>query len=179
MPDISTTVDVNTVSPQGVESTLFTPNIYMVILTWVLFLLLLGILYKFAWKPILKALDDREALIRRSVDEAERVVAELAKIDRTREQVILEAQGKAKKIIDDARRAAVEATHTIEDKAREETKILLENAKREIREETQRAQAKLREESAHVAVSLAGKLIEQKLDEAKDRKLIDELLKEI
>ena len=173
------TIDLHAVPAEEVQSSLISPDLGMLILTWVIFFLLLGILYKFAWKPILTLLDAREESIRRSIAEAERIKEEMADIELTRKKLIEEASTKAKDIIVQSRKAAGEAAQVIEAKAREEARISLENALRDIREETQKAQVRLREEGAHMAITLAGKLIQENMDTAKNRKIIDCIIKDI
>ena len=106
----------------------------MVIWTWVLFVLLALVLYKFAFKPILQGLDEREAKIRKGVEDAEEARQKLEQIEARRESIIEEAEERAKTLIEDGRTAAKEAARVIEDKAKEEAKIMLENARREIRD---------------------------------------------
>lgn len=158
---------------------LFSADLTLVLLTWITFLSLLAVLYKFAWKPILAALDKREETIRKSLEEADRIKEELREINQKREQLIREAEDKAKEIIDQGRNAAVEAARTIDRKAKEESQILLENAQREIKDASQEAQFELRKMSAQIAVELAGKLIEENLDSEKNRKLVNELIKHV
>ena len=155
------------------------PDVSMVILTWVTFFILLGILCKFAWRPILLALENREEMIRRAVDDANKAREELARIHQTRDQIITEAEGKAKEIVDESCRAAKEAAKIIAEKAKQETHVLLENARREINSEEERAKAWFARESADLAIAIAGKLMEENLDNEKNRKLVDKLLKEI
>ena len=73
------------------------------------FLLLLAVMYKFAWKPILAGLDSREAGIRAAVDNAEKITAQLAEIESQRASIIGVADDKAKEIVTAARDAAKEA----------------------------------------------------------------------
>jgi len=150
----------------------------MVILTWVTFFCLLAILYKFAWKPILVALDAREEKIRRALEDARKAKEELEKIETTKTALIHEADLKAKEIVDRARQAAIEAAKVIDHKAKEEAHILLGNANQEIKAMTDKARMILRKESADVAVSLASKIIQDELDETKHHKLIDRFIKE-
>ena len=155
------------------------PEVSVVLLTWTAFILLLVILRKYAWQPILAALDAREAAIRKSVEDADRAKEELNKINATRAQMIAEAEHKSREMIEASRKAAVETAKSIEHKARTEAQIMLENALREIKTETEKAQAALREESAQIIVQLSGKLIQQNLDSKKNRELVDKMIKEI
>jgi len=161
------------------EQGYLSPDAKMVGFTWLTFFLLLAILYKFAFKPILAALDDREEAIRKSVTEAERIKQEFEEIAEKRNEILKQSQYEAKKIIDDARKAAVEAGKNITHKARQESQILLENAKREIDEEKNNAQAQLKEQSIRIAVNLAAQIIEENLDEEKNTNLINRLIKKI
>lgn len=172
-------VDLHVVSSAEVESSLLNPDVSMVVLTWITFLLLSVVLYKFAWNPILKALDAREELLRRSVENADKVKAELDQLHQTRNQFIHEAEEKARNIISEAKQAGTQLSRVIQNKAREEAGILLENTRHDIKEEIAKAKIVLREESAQIAIELAGKLIEKNLDTESNRKLIHKLTAEV
>ena len=161
------------------DGALFSPDGQMIILTWVTFVLLLAILYKFAWKPIFAALDERERAIRKSVDDAQRITKELQEIESARQKAIHEAQEKSKEILEQSRKGAIEQAKMIHDKAREDAEIILENGRREIKDDIETAKAELREESARIAVALAEKLLEQNLDDEKNRKLVREFIKDL
>jgi F-type H+-transporting ATPase subunit b len=171
--------NVHAASPAEVESSLMSPDVSMVVLTWVAFLALSVVLYKFAWNPILKALDDREELLRRSVENADKIKAELDQLHQTRNQFIHEAEEKARNIISEAKQAGTQLSQVVQNKAREEANILLENTRRDIKEEVAKAKIALREESAQIAIELAGKLIEKNLDTESNRKLISKLTAEV
>ena len=158
---------------------LFKPDALIMGLTWLTFLLTTIVLYKVAWKPILAALDKREADIRQSLEDAQKHRDALAQLDDQRKQVIAEADAKAKDIVTQARQAAVEATAVIEGKAREEAQILLANAQRELKAAHEKALAELRRESADLAIGLSRKIIGESLDEKKSRDLVDRLIKTV
>lgn len=170
--------NVRAASPAEVESALLNPDVSMVVLTWATFLILSVVLYKFAWTPILKALDDREELLRRAVENADKIKAELDQLHQTRNQFIHEAEEKARNIISEAKQAGTQLSQVIQNKAKEEASILLENTRRDLKEEVAKAKIILREESAQIAVELAGKLIEKNLDTESNRKLIHKLTAE-
>jgi F-type H+-transporting ATPase subunit b len=137
-----------------------------------IFIVLLVVLKKFAFGPILSALEAREQGIRDSVENAEKIEAELADIEGKRSGIIAEADHKAKDIVAEARRGAVE-------EAREDAKIMEENAQREIRAATDKAKAQLRRESAEIAVALAGKVIGENLDDARNKALVNNLIEQL
>ena len=161
------------------EKGFFSPDMNMVLLTWVTFFLLLAVLYRFAWKPILSILDAREESIRKSLEDVDRIKNELESLDAKCSQLIADADSKAAEVIDQSRKAAKEAANIIQNKAREEAQISLENALRDIKEETQKARVKLREESVQIAVGLASKLIKENMSADKNRLLIDRFIKKI
>lgn len=161
------------------QPNIIAPETNMVILTWITFFVLLAVLYKLAWKPILQALDARELHIKSSVDEADKIKEELANIAIKQQQILSEAEETAKTIISDSRRAAIAAAAVIQEKTREEAKIVLDNAQREIKAQMEKSLADLRAEGANIAIILAGKIIEENLDNARNRNLIDQYIKEI
>jgi len=151
----------------------------MVVWTWVVFALMLLVLYKVAWKPILSALDQREKDIQDSIDNAEKIRLELADIEEKRARIIGEADEKAKSVLEAARKGAQEQARVIEGKARKEAQIMTENARRDIDTTRAKAEDELRIQSAAWARELAGRLIEANLDDEKNRALTDKLIQEL
>jgi len=151
----------------------------MMMLTYVTFIITAIVLYRVAWKPILGVLSKRETMLRKSVEEAEKIRAEMATIDQTRAKIIDEADKKARDIVDQARAAALETGKTIEAKAREEAQILLENARREIHAEQEKAMAALRKQSAELAIEISRRLIKENLDETRSRAFADKMIGQI
>ena len=143
------------------------------------FLAAFAILKKFAWGPILAGLDKRETDIRQSLENAERIRAELAGLESKCQQRLADADHKAKEILEQARKGAREAAHVIESKAKSEAQILVENARREIAFSTQQAQAALRKEAADTAAALAAKILGENLDPVKSSAITDRLIREM
>lgn len=155
------------------------PSGSMFLWTLLTFCTVSAVLAKVAWKPILAGLDKREADIRQSIENAEKVASELAGIEETRHGIISKADEDAKGIVTRARRAGVEAERVIRDKAKDEIAILRENADREITAAQEKARADLRRESVESAINLAGKLIGENLDDNKNRQLTDRLIEQM
>jgi F-type H+-transporting ATPase subunit b len=137
------------------------------------------ILKKFAFGPILSGLDQREAEIGRSLENAEQIQQEMDRLAATVQGRIHEADTEAKNIIDHARVAAREAAKAINDQAREEAQIQRENANRDIASARGKAEASLRQTSADTAVGLAMKLLGEKLDDKGRSALADRLIAEM
>ncbi len=148
-------------------------------LTWLVFGIVAAMLYKLAWKPILKALDQREATIRQSLDNAAKLRDELAKLELQRTEVLAEADRKSRDVIAAARKVAGETAALIEQKARAEGQQLVENARREITAAEEQAKAALRQETAELALAAASRLLGENLTDAKNRALTDQLIKNL
>jgi F-type H+-transporting ATPase subunit b len=151
----------------------------MVVLTWITFALLTAVLYKVAWKPILKMLDLREKSIRDALAQAEsaRLGAE-ATVARNRE-MIQAAEKESQRLVAEARAAAQESARLIREQAEQKTRALVEEAGREIAAATEQARIVLRKETTELAVSLAGKILAENMDTERNRALAHALSKEM
>lgn len=151
----------------------------LMILTWITFILMTVILYKIAWKPILRALEERESGIRKSLEEAEKARADAAEAEQRRQKAMEQAQANSQALLDQARVAAQETARTIETQARQDAKTLVEDARREIESATEKARAELRRETSELAVAVATKILGENMDATRNRALADRLLKEL
>ncbi|MDA1045003.1 MAG: F0F1 ATP synthase subunit B [Verrucomicrobia bacterium] len=158
---------------------LITPEAKMVVLTWVTFGIVAFFLHKIAWKPILAALDAREARIRQSLDDATKARDELAQIEQTRKAMMVEAEKETKAMVASARDQAGRAAAQVEAGAHEKVKIMYENAARDIEAMTHKSIVDLRREQAGIVLSLAGRLVSENLDTDKNRALTDRLIAEL
>jgi F-type H+-transporting ATPase subunit b len=158
---------------------IFKPDIVMSILTWVTFFILLVILKKFAWKPILKGLDDREEHIRKSLQEADQAKEQLAQIEKKKIQILEEAKTQANAIIEQSRKMGSELATQIEGRAKKSAEGIISSAHQEIEVECELARQELRKESVQTAVSLAEKILKENLDTKKNRDLINQAMKNI
>ncbi len=171
-------VSVAMLKPQ-VKQDIFSPDATMLILTWVTFFALLAVLQKFAWKPILAALQKREQTIREAVTQADQIQKQLADVQSSREKILSEARQAAQGIVGDSRQKANDTARAIEERAKHEAQEIISAAHQEIAGERERAQVSLRRESAGIAVALASKILKENLDTDKNRKLVDSYIKEI
>ena len=163
-------------SPTGGIMDVSTP---IILLTWITFIIMTVVLYKVAWKPILRALDLRENSIRKALADAEKARAETAAAEENRKKVLQEAEAQARQTIAEARAAAEETTRSVEAKAREDAKNLVNDAKREIGSATEKARMELRTETAELALALAAKCIGKNMDSSANRDLVRQWLKEM
>lgn len=147
--------------------------------TIITFFLLLGLLGKFAWKPIVKTLQEREARIKDSLDQAEKARREAESLGRKNEELLARAEREAQELIKQAKEAAQKLQGELIDHAKSEAGKLLESAKREIDNDKKTALMELRHEVAHLAVGAAGKIIGSTLDVDKHKKIVDEFINEM
>ncbi|MDR1382969.1 MAG: F0F1 ATP synthase subunit B [Planctomycetaceae bacterium] len=132
--------------------------------TVVVFLILFGLLTKFAFKPIIEGLDKRELAIADNILEAERANRNAKELLNQYQQKLSEAESEVKAIVESGKKEAERAGESIIAKAREVAEAERIRAAKEIESATDGALQELAERSANLAVSLAGKIIREKLD---------------
>ena len=138
----------------------------------VVFLALLLILHRFAWGPILTAIDAREQRIQGALDEAAAQRDEAARLLVEHKSQLADARRQSSEILAEGRAAAERLRKELEEKARVEAQGIIEGARREIGREKDRAIAELRKESVDLALAAAGKLINEQLDDERHRALV-------
>ena len=158
---------------------MFDLNFGLFVWTSIVFLALLGILWRFAWGPILAAVDERERRIQGTLDEAAAQRQEAARLLEEHRKQMADARRQAQDIVAGARDAGERLRGEIEAKAREEGDRLLERARSEIERERDLAVETLRREAVELAMSAASKLLRRNLDAEADRKLVEEYRQEL
>jgi F-type H+-transporting ATPase subunit b len=143
------------------------------------FLLLVVVLAKFAWGPIVKMLDEREKTIREAIDEAKKERAEAEKLLSEQKVALAQASREAAELAK-RNQLEVEALRVeLTARARKEADELVSGARKQIVEETSKAAAELRGMVADLAIAAAGKLLVSSLDEKAQRQLVDEYLRQL
>ncbi len=158
---------------------LFSINFGLSFWTVVVFVVLLLVLKKFAWGPILDAVEAREENIQDALDEASRRQEEARKLLEEQRKELSEARREAQEIIAEGREAGEKVRRQIEEKAREESRQILERARQEIEREKDAAVDTLRRESVELAIAAASRLLEKRLDGEQDRELVMEYLQDL
>jgi len=153
---------------------LFSINLGLSIWTVVVFTSVFLVLARFAWKPILSAVEARETKIQDALDEARRRQAEAEQLLLEHKAQLADARRQAQEILAEGRDAADRFRKEMEGKAREESEFILTRARAEIQREKEAAVDVLRRESVDLALAAASKLLHQKLDSEQDRKLVME-----
>jgi len=151
----------------------------MFIWTIVTFLVLLAVLAKFAWRPLLQALETRQNAIRKSLDDAQQAKQDLERLNAESAQIIARARVDADGIITQSRADAERLREEIRQKARGEADLIVKNAERQIQLETSRALEQIRHEAVELSVMIASKIIQRNLTKDDNERLIDEALKQV
>ncbi|MFN8570751.1 MAG: F0F1 ATP synthase subunit B [Gemmatimonadaceae bacterium] len=154
---------VNLLSPEG----------GVMFWTLIIFVVLLVVLSKFAFKPMLAAVEAREAALQAAIDKAAHDRDEAARVLAEHKAQLDAARGEAQRLIADGRATAEKMRNEMLDATRAQQAELLERAKRDIESEKARAIADLRREAIDLAIAGAGKVIEKNLDDAGNRKLVE------
>jgi F-type H+-transporting ATPase subunit b len=158
---------------------LFDINMGLSVWTLFVFIGLLLILSKYAWAPILAAVDAREKGIQAALDEAAERNAEAAGLLEQHREQLMDARRQANELIAEGKAAGETVRKDIEEKARAEGQAIVERARAEIESERDAALEVLRRESVELALAAASQLMRENLDQAKDRELVERYLYEL
>ncbi len=165
----------------GAEGTtpLFTVNLGTTVWTTFIFLSLLGVLWKFAWGPILGAVEAREQGIQSTLDEAASRNEEAKSLLAEHKEQLADARRQANELIAEGKTVGDRVRKEIEEKARSEAQSIIERARSEIERERDAAIAELRKESVDLALAAATRLMQENLNQDKDRALVERYLAEM
>lgn len=158
---------------------LLEPNVGLIFYKVLVFALLLFILRRYAWKPIVSALSEREETIDTSIRKAERALEEARKTGEKNEEARRAAEENARRVMQDARAAAERVRSEELEKTRARIRQMQEQAQAEIEREKQRALEELRDEVAGLAIHTAEHILEETLDADRHRKLVDRFIEQL
>lgn len=147
--------------------------------TVVTFVLLLLVLKKMAWKPILNSLNERENFIKQSVEKAETAKKEAEILLEQNKLNLSKAENEAQKIIAQGRDYAESLKSQILDESKIEAKKMIENASLEIERKNAEAFNNLKEEVASIAVKAAEKILRSNLDKEKQEKVVNDFINDL
>ncbi len=161
------------------EDTLLSVEPGLMIWTIIIFIILLFILRKLAWKPLISSLNNREQMIKDSVDKAERLRQEAEKMVEENKKLLERADAESRKIINEGKAYADKVRNELLAKANQDTNRMVEQAKSDIEREKVSAMNELKNEIANLAIQAAEKIIDENLDEKKQKKIVDNIIKQI
>ncbi len=147
--------------------------------TLIVFIALVAVLGRFAWGPILDAVDQREKRIRSQLEEAAKANEEAQRLLEEHRKQLAEARRQANDLIAEGRAAGEALRKEIEEKARAEAQAILERAQAEIERERDQALEDIRREAVDLALAVSARLLQERLDAERDRQLIERYLSEL
>lgn len=159
---------------------LLTPDYGLLFWMVLSFSIVLFILKKFAWKPIMTALKEREKSIEGALRSAEKAKLEMAKLQADNEKILAEARLERDKLIKEARQMKEKIIEDAKALAQSEGQKMIESARQSINSEKKAAIKEIKDQVAMLSVQIAEKLIKDKLaDNSNQSDYIDKLLKDI
>ena len=161
------------------DNPLLQPDPGLFVWTILTFLLLLTLLAKFAWRPLLDALESRQQGIRQALDDAQKAKQELERLEQESAQIIRKARADAEAIISDSRADGERLREEMRQKARAEADGIVRNAERQIQLETARALQQIRNEAVDLSVQIASKIIQRNLTKEDNERLIADTLQQV
>ncbi len=142
------------------------------------FLILLGILYLFAYKPILRVMDQRSERIKESLEAADRAREDAAKSQQDTQRQLNEARVEGQKLIEQAREMAERYREEERERARQEAEAFISRARADIQRERDTAIQDVRSHFAELAIAAAERVIERSLDRDAHAQIIEQVLEE-
>ena len=161
------------------DNPLVQPDPGLFIWTIATFLVLLFLLQRFAWKPLLDALENRQETIRKSLNDADQAKVELQQVQEESNRIVAKARVDADAIITTSRADALKLQEELRAKARLEAEGIVKNAEREIQQQTNQSLAQIREEAVDLSLAIASKLIQRNLSKKDNETLIQDTLNQI
>ena len=157
---------------------LVTPEIGLIFWTTIVFLLLLIVLKKYAWKPILAAVDERNKSIEDALKAADKAKQEMLALNTDNERILTEAKKERDALLKEGREIKDNIIAEAKDKAKIESDKILITAKEQINNEKMKAITELKNQVAEMSIDIAEKILKSELsDKNKQKELITEALK--
>jgi len=143
------------------------------------FLVLLGVLYKFAWGPIVKMLDERARTIHESIDAAKKERAEAERMLAEQKESLARATREAAEMAKRNQQEVEKLRQELAARARQEAHELVSSARKQIVEERSKAVSELRGMAVDLAIDAAARLVKASLDDKAQRALVEDYLKQL
>ena len=161
------------------DNPLVQPDPGLYIWTIATFLILLGLLARFAWRPLLDALEQRQEVIRKSLDDARLARQELEQVKTEAAKLLSDARVEAGEIVSRTRSDAARFADEMKVKARADADALVKHAERQIEMQTKRAVETIRLEAVDLSVAIASKILRRDISKEDHERLFQETLKEM
>jgi len=161
------------------DNPLVQPDPGLFIWTILTFLVLVGLLAKFAWRPLLEALERRQATIAKALDDAKQARQELERLQKESAEIMRQARVEAEAIIARSRTDADALREELKQRSRAEAAAIVKNAEQQIQLETARAIQQIRHEAVDLSVTIASKILQPQVSREDNEALIEATLKQV
>ena len=161
------------------DNPLVQPDPGLFIWTILTFLVLVALLARFAWRPLLQALERRQAAIAKSLEDAQHARQELERLNRESAQMMQQARVEAEAIVSRSRSDAEVLREELKQKSRAEAAAIVKSAERQIQFEMARAVQQIRSEAIDLSVAMASKILRRQVSKEDHEGLIEETLKQV
>jgi F-type H+-transporting ATPase subunit b len=159
---------------------LVTPEIGLIFWTTVSFLVLLFILKKFAWKPILESVNEREQGIKDALNEADKARQEMQNLKSDNEKILKEARAERDALLKDAREMKENMISEAKEEAQSQATKMIEQAKAAIQNEKAAAITDMKNQMGDLSINIAEKIVKAELsDKNKQLQLVEQMLKDV
>jgi len=163
-----------------VLATFVTPDYGTIFWMVIIFGIALFILGKFAWKPIIKALKEREKSIAEALSSSEKVKEEMVKLKDGNEKIMAETRREKENILNEAKKIKEQIIKEAKEEAQKEGQKIIESARQQINTEKKSAISDMKKGISELSIQIAEKIIRKELKDKEDQKaMINELLKEV
>ena len=152
-------------------------DIKLILAQAVNFVIVLVVLYKFAYKPILKAMNERTEKIEKGIEDAKEANKKLLETEEREKEVLGKARKEAQAIIESADKTAQKNKEELLDEAKKKSEEIVANTQKQLEEEKRKMMSEVKSEIAELVVAATGKVIDEKMDSAKDKELIGKAIK--
>ncbi len=142
------------------------------------FIILVFALSRFAYRPIVKIMDERANRIGESMEQAEQIKRDNAEAAQRAEKIVAEAQAQTREMLNQAQQQSQRTIAAAQTEAKDQRERLLNDAHAQIQADTQRAKDELQKEVARLAIMAASKVVGRSLDTQDHYRLVDEALAE-
>lgn len=170
---------IGVIASEGGGGSLVDVNPGLIFWTWVTFIILLLLLSKVAWKPILAALKQREENIEDSLNKAEQAKLDAQKILEENQASLSKAEEESKKIIDQSRVFAENLKEQMLKDSKEQAQKIIEDASAEIERKKNAAFEELKNQIAEISVNAAEKIMKENIDANKNKQIVNKYLSEM
>jgi F-type H+-transporting ATPase subunit b len=164
---------------EGAQTNIFNADIGNLLFTLLIFVLVIYLLRRFAWNPLLDVLSKRETTIRETIEAAQRERQQAERLLAEYQAQLAKAREEAAALVTEGRRDAEAVARRVQEQARTESEELLARARREIELATDSARKQLHDEASELAVMVAARIIQKELSAADHRELVARSLQEM